>query len=110
MGLFANVAQHIDFCPIFHGSYIYDPVIWLKKNLFMCFYLLDKASTQCTFVIYQILDIFYDKFYGYRYIEFSKLNEYIRKALKKKFMTIVIYVDIYNSCMDNCLVNLGINK
>lgn len=48
-------------------------------------------------MIYRILKVFYDKFYGWKYMKFSKLDQDIRNALKKTFMAKKIYIGSLNS-------------
>lgn len=61
-------------------------------------------------VIYRILEVFHDEFYRWRYMEFSKLDQHIRKAFKKTFMTKEIYIGTSNSYINQRLANIIINE
>lgn len=57
-----------------------------------------------------MLEVFYYEFHEYRYTEFSRLDQNIRRVLKKTFMAQRIYVSKPNSHVNQHLVNLVINK
>lgn len=57
-----------------------------------------------------MLEVFREKFYGWRYIEFSKLDKYIRQVLKETLMTKSIYISRPGSHINKRLANLVINE
>lgn len=89
-----KIAQYIDFRLIFNDIYIDDPKIAsdIKLNLYILYYLESYPLSQ-SFVIKYRLEIFYEEFYGWRYIKFSRLDKYRRQVFKKSFMIKDIYID-----------------
>lgn len=57
-----------------------------------------------------MLEVFLDEFYGWRYTKFSKLDQYIRRAFKKTFMTKRVYIDKPNGYVSQRLTNFIINN
>lgn len=57
-----------------------------------------------------MLKIFCNKFYGWGYIAFSKLDQHIRGIFKKSIIAKKIYIDILNSHINQHLANLVINE
>ena len=90
----ANVAQHINLYLIFYDVYIDDPTIVLdiELNLWV-FNCLESYQFSLSLIFNLILKVFCDKFYGWKYTEFSKLDQNIRQVFKKTFMAKKIYMD-----------------
>lgn len=57
-----------------------------------------------------MLEVFYEEFYGWGYIEFSKLDQNVRQVFKKTFMTKRIYISRLNSHVNQYIANLIIDK
>ncbi len=57
-----------------------------------------------------MLKVFRDEFYGWRYKEFSKLDQHIRGAFKETFMAKGIYMGIPNGHVNQRLANLVIDE
>lgn len=57
-----------------------------------------------------MLEVFYEEFYGWGYIEFSKLDQNVRQVFKKTFMTKRIYISRLSSHVNQYIANLIIDK
>ncbi len=57
-----------------------------------------------------ILEVFRDEFYGWGYIEFSKLDRHIRRALRKTLMAKGIYMGKSSGPVNQRLANLVIDE
>ncbi len=92
-----SVAQYIDIHLIFHDVHIDNLTIMsnIEFNLWLlnC---LKNYQLRSALIIYRMLDVFHNKFHRWEYMEFSKLDWYIRGILKKTFMAKKIYIDTPN--------------
>lgn len=78
-GLPSNIARHINSQLIFNDVYIDNSIIISDiKFISYIFYYLKSYKLSQSLVVGYILKVFYEKFYGWGYTEFSKLNKYIR--------------------------------
>ena len=57
-----------------------------------------------------MLEVFYGEFHGFGYIEFSRLDKYIRRVLKESFMTKGIYMGKPGGYVNQRLANLVIDE
>ena len=55
-------------------------------------------------------EVFYEEFQEWSYMEFSKVDQYIREALKETFMAKKIYIGRPSGHVNHRLANLVINK
>lgn len=93
-GLPLNIAQYINSCQIFNEIHINDPTIASDIELNSCVLNCIKSyKLRSTLVVKLILEVFCNEFHGWGYMEFSRLDEHIRGAFKKTFMTKRIYMD-----------------
>ena len=110
-GLSASVAQYINSCLILNNVHINNPTtafnVKLNSWVLNC---LESYQLDPSLVVYIMLEVFRDEFYGWGYIEFSKLDQHIKEALKKTFMIKKIYVSTPNDHINQCLANLVINE
>ena len=74
-GLSSSVAQHIDSCLIFNDIYIDNPTTAsdIELNSWVLNYL-ESYQFRPSLVADMMLEVFRDKFYGWEYTEFSKLD------------------------------------
>ncbi len=95
--LLSNIAQYINTYLIFYDVYIDDPINAsdIELNSWVLNYL-KSYQLSPTLVIQQMLKVFYDKFYGWEYTEFSKLDRNIRGAFKETFIAKEIYISTHN--------------
>lgn len=89
-----RIAQYIDFWLIFNKIHIDDPknASDIKLNLYILYYFESYPLSQ-SFVVKYRLEIFYEEFYGWRYIKFSRLDKYKRQVFEKSFIIKDIYID-----------------
>ena len=57
-----------------------------------------------------MLKVFYKEFYEWKYLEFSRLDKYIRQVLKESFMTKEIYISRPGGHVNQYLANLVIDE
>ena len=106
-GLPPSVTQHIDTRLIFHDFHINNltTVSDIKHNSWILICLKDYQVSQ-TLMIYRMLKVFCNEFHRWGYMEFSRLDQYIRGALKETFIAKVIYMGTANSYINQGLSNL----
>ena len=110
-GLHPSVAQYIDSRLILNGAHIDNPIIVsdIKLNSY-ALHCLESYQLSQKLVVNYMLEIFCKEFYGLGYIEFSRLDQYIRQVLKETFMTKDIYLGRPGSHVNQRLANLIINE
>ena len=110
-GLPLSVTQHINSQLIFNDIHIDKPTITsnIEFNSYVIHCLKSYKLSQSLVVNY-MLEVFCEEFHRWEYIEFSRLDKYIKQILKETFMTKRIYKDRPNSHVNKCLVNLVINE
>lgn len=57
-----------------------------------------------------MLEVLYDEFHGCEYIKFSKIDQYIRKILKKHFINKKICINIIYTNKNQHLANFIIDE
>ncbi len=110
-GLSSSVTQQIDSRLILNGAHIDDPTIAsdIELNSYVL-HCLESYQLSQSLVIDYMLEIFYEEFYEWGYIEFSRLDKYIRRVLKETFMTKGIYMDRPDGYVNQRLANLVIDE
>ena len=110
-GLPPSVTHHIDSRLILNDVHIDDPTIAsdIELNSYVL-HCLESYQLSQSLVVDYMLEVFCEEFYGWGYTEFSRLDKYIRRVLKKTFMTKGIYMGRPGGHVNQRLASLVIDE
>lgn len=105
-----SVNQYINSHQILNNIYIHNSTIVSDIELNLWVVNFPKSSKiRSNLVIKQMLEVFYNEFYEWRYTKLSKLNWYIKGVFKENFMTKEICINKLNGQVNQYLANLIID-